>query len=261
VIKVKVKYLFIIFVLVSVLLLSCCIKPEISDIDETINITFFGNDIILDIIAPVEISVNKVIHEDLPEMMFTIKGFKAIGSSAGWAGWEAGIINSITITYDNGMFFQELTDFESVINPKFLISSLSFEDWNFDGYIDISLTRYDGVSSSLPHYYWLWDIDKGLFVRNVELEEFSNYEIVGVDKEENLVYSTSGRMGHYTWRYYKYEYGKYVLVKKIVINRIYDDTWSIEPQLIYKQKTVITELIDGEMIVTDEYYEEWDISY
>ena len=127
---------------------------------------------------------------------------------------------------------------------------LSFDDWNFDGHLDIGLWAYLGGSMrNDPHYYWLWDNSLKQFIRNEELEEISNISTISVEENRLDCYTRLGASGGANAQY-EYIKGNFVLV--------YSVEWVVEPaadkENEYIRYEIINELVDGEMITTENYY-------
>jgi len=135
---------------------------------------------------------------------------------------------------------------------------LDFEDYNFDGYIDMSLLKHQGgTSGNMPRFYWLWDNDTEQYVSNSQLEELSDVSWIGVEREKKQITSNVRyNIGYETW-YYEYISGEYVVVKSEE-SRLDDSEWS---NGIVLWRTIISEVIDGEMVVTEEFYENITESY
>src|SRR5262249_44735733 len=83
------------------------------------------------------------------------------------------------VNYEDGYFAE---------NPE---ASYDVIDYNFDGYKDLSLLQVSGASNQYSNYY-LFDLDKGLFVLNQALGEYSPTTVDSVDQE--LQYHQVGGM-------------------------------------------------------------------
>lgn len=228
--------------------------------DDTIFYNYFGGELPPDIITPIDFTITKKINEQLPEFTFIIKG---VNEKSYWLNyWKTkyyvgGIhhdinhVTNIIINNDNG-YYQEIK-LDILIHNFYEKYGFSFNDWNFDGYLDISIPRelYGGDASR--SFYWLWDEKEGQFARNSELEEISYDAFLRIKEEDGLIYAGSGRMGNYKDEFYIYESGKYILVKQICTEQA-EGTANL-----YVQRVTTKELIDGKMKVTDVYYEEFPI--
>jgi len=78
----------------------------------------------------------------------------------------------IHITDYDGNYIQQI---ESIpFTPWALALYLSFEDFNFDGFLDMTIMETaGGVRGGAPHYIWLWNDDTNEFTFNEELSELS----------------------------------------------------------------------------------------
>jgi len=126
-------------------------------------------------------------------------------------------VHTLTITCKDGYFKQEFTDLNT---ENHLVSTddpgLAFDDWNFDGFLDLSLWKYvGGTLGNAPHYFWLWDIDLRIFVANEELEMISEGSALVTDIENNRLISS--------WRespweigvnYWEYRNGQFELINE-----------------------------------------------
>jgi len=185
---------------------------------ERIGYNFIDSDYVVE---PFTFTTTQKIHDDLPEFEFRILGTRVLeydlrsNDSAQWSDDFIRVYKLIITTAD-GSFNQEFSDLDT---RNHLVTKdspgLSFDDWNFDGYTDVSLWKWvGGTSNNVPHYYWLWDQEKGEFVANEELERISDYSRLEIDKENNrlISYSRDGAWMTQT-EYYEYQDGQFELVK------------------------------------------------
>ena len=154
--------------------------------------------------------------------------------------------STLTITGENG-YKQVFSDLET---DSPFGGGISFADWNFDGYLDISLFQgVGGTARNVPAYYWLWDNDAHEFVRSDELERLNNVEIIE-ETQQIKEYEVNGNFSVQTW-YHEYKNGVLTMVKSVeVVHKTGDEVRDDE---ILKYLAV--ELGDGEMIITDESFE------
>ena len=225
------------------------------DATDTIFYNYFGGDLPPDIITPIDFMISAKIDEDLPDFTFSVRGENVkkyqlnANKTRYYIGSDMNNISSICITTEDGKCIQELANLNTSIHTFYENFGVSFDDWNFDGYLDISLPNNIGGGNSDPHLYWLWDNSTGKFVKNTELEEMSDYSNVSIDIDNCLVESATGRMGVYETKYYKYENRNYILVKQINIE------WVEFSDEEYTEHVVVQELINGKMRITQDYYE------
>jgi len=146
------------------------------------------------------------IHEDMPEFTFR----RIIGGLVPEEPWTD-IPNprevSIIIEDEDGNIIQEIfglsqTDWQT---PKLM--NITFDDLNFDGYLDMRLLRYQhGVGGLLvDEYFWLWDTDLSQFVLNEQLMAveqsalFTNFETRQIEAWARV--PRGGYFGVYEWHY------------------------------------------------------------
>lgn len=224
---------------------------------------YFGEDLPSDIITPIDLTTVIKINDQMPEFTFHMTGnnIKKYGLSNDktkyYIMFDDNEVDKITITDPTGALVQTIDNLTTA-NPATEEEKygLSFEDWNFDGYIDIGLWTYPGGSMrNDPHYYWLWDNSIGQYVKNDELIEISNFSTISINTEEKRLecYTRYGA-GEGGSQYFKYIDGNYVLVY----------TYSLElvesPDEEGKRLRHITssELVDGVMKVIEDYYEDFE---
>ena len=160
-------------------------------------------------------------------------------------------IEKLTISNLNGEVRQEFSDLNTeTFADEDMMYGLWFDDWNFDGYIDIGLWRYaGGTSLNAPHYYWFWDSEIREFVENKQLMEISEQFYVYADSESKLIIAEL-RKGYkgYIEKHYEHHAGEFI------------EVWSRETERIITHDgeelvhVIIEELIDGELIETENYY-------
>ena len=234
----------------------------------TIFYNYFGGELPPDIVTPIDFLVSRKINDQMPEFAFHITGTneKRHGlnhdNSRYCIMFNENKVEKITITDNSGALIQEIGDLYKEIddirtaNPASEedMYGFSFDDWNFDGYLDISLWKYPGGSMrNKPTYFWLWDAKLGKFIENEELGEMSDYSTISVSDEGNLIESfTRVGGGEYGIGYYKCENGKYICVKTKHVK--YEPTPDNENK--YVSHIVISELVNGKMTVTKDYFED-----
>jgi rhodanese-related sulfurtransferase len=198
-----------------------------------------------------DFTVNQKIHNDMPEFIFHIRGTNVPEDFS-----ESSVV-SITITNENGDLIQEITDLNTMgTRDRFPPNGIpemygfSFDDWNFDGFMDISLWRSPGgTMRNNPTYYWLWDNSIGQYVRNEQLENMSNWSTPRIYEELQLVecFTRSG----WDWNatvYFEYQNGSFVEVKYVERN-----VGRPDDENNYDTRITVNELINGKWVVTNEY--------
>ena len=228
---------------------------------DNIYYNYLGGELPEDTIMPFVYSTTKSINNEIPLTHFTLEGEILEGyvllydTSKYYATHKSTAITKLTISCENESFHQEFTGLQTdTWATEKNMYGLSFEDWNFDGHLDIALWRYlGGTSLNSPHYYWLWDNTTGEFIANTELEEVSDYSSISIDyaTEQIRGYSRFGS-GGYGIQYYNYQNGSYVMVKSE--NAVFEQIPYEEDK--YGMHIIVMELVDGEMVVTEDYFED-----
>jgi rhodanese-related sulfurtransferase len=194
-----------------------------------------------EVVIPAVYSVFMQIHESLPYFEFEIRGVLLEDDRMR--------IEQLTIFEDS--IRQQFTDLNIILGTRHLTSMLSFDDWNFDGYLDISLRVCIGGSiGNSPHFFWLWDARANEFIPNGQLEDMSFGATLKTDNENNLItaYNQSGIWYNAT-AYYEYQDGNFERIKLIERENEF-----LENDEVITTVT-ISELINSEWVITDEYVE------
>lgn len=219
-----------------------------------------GGDLPEDIVTSVEYTLVTKINLQMPEFTFNIYGKN---------------VQSYGLTYDREKYFiqKDINKFYRIViecdaikynkelifpetsTPKLSKDYYGFDlnDWNFDGYLDISLWKHQGgTSTNMPCFFWLWDSKMNKYVNNTELEDLSERAYLKVDKENSQIvaYERDSSSKQYEG-YYKFQFEKYVLIKTVDIT--YEKSLDNKSVITHH---VIKELIDGKMQVTKDYYED-----
>ncbi|MRN52658.1 XAC2610-related protein [Paenibacillus monticola] len=181
-------------------------------------------------------STSSRINDSLPEFTFTVYGVKKEPLSSA---------NQIVITNKeaSGEIIQELPFNETSTSDTETFGFI-MEDMNFDGYLDIRIQADTPAAPNIPYDCWLWDANNSKFIRNSYLEEIQSPEF---DTQKQIITSIgrSSASEHF-WEEYKYIDGIPTLMKRTEeeIN---------QPQKIIH--TVVWELVNGELEITEDYKE------
>jgi len=111
----------------------------------------------------IDFSFTQVIDNTLPPFTFRIFGDRM-----------ADRVDSIHVINADGVLIQEINDIKAWPGnaSEYNLFGFEFDDYNFDGYLDMSIRRFPGESShDRTHYYWLWDNDLQQFVYDWKLSE------------------------------------------------------------------------------------------
>jgi len=78
---------------------------------------------------------------------------------------------------------------------------LHFDDFNFDGYMDMALTNLapNGIWNFGAHYYWLWNLEIGQFVKNETLSSFWGNLSLDKEHKEIVIYERLGGARHFLY--------------------------------------------------------------
>jgi hypothetical protein len=178
--------------------------------------------------------IHKQIHPSLPDFEFRLLGL-AIEDN----GFEYVQIHTLVITNDSLDLRQEFTGLTTEDIPLFLNENysygLSFDDWNFDGFLDISLLKHHTMQGAL-FYFWLWDNELGLFVQNEYLQDLSGASIYPIHEEGFVEVTSSGGVSVYSISRHAFEDGRFVPILHVVV--LFNPSGTDEHEftrIIYKQ--------------------------
>ncbi|MNI56670.1 hypothetical protein D3C73_1116880 [compost metagenome] len=221
---------------------------------------YSGGELPADIVTPIEYTVERQISADKPVFSFEIYG-RTVQSyrlmfdetkyyiDSGNNKVQKIVVECSPLSYHQELMFEE-TDIPDIPETTF---GFDLDDWNFDGYLDISLWKdRGGTSLNAPHYYWLWDNEQGRFVINKELGDLSEETYVGLDySAQELIASIKNPNGSYE-EYYVWKDGGISLQR--TVNTTFDEPADSTGK--YRAHITVKEPIDGEMQVTAEYYDD-----
>ena len=224
---------------------------------DTIFYNYFGGNLPDDIVTTTDYSVTKRIHSQLPTFIFRFecesvqKYTLNYDKSLYFLWYPTCELLRLIITDENGNLVQEITNVNISNDFSPGLEELTFDDWNFDGYLDFRLPN-----QTLRSYgYFLWDSLNNSYVRNTELEELGERSPLSVDHENNRIEVSDGRMGYYTTKYYNYINGVITMVKLI------EESDEITDEEYLVRHFVVSELVGGEMVIVEEYTESWQEAY
>jgi hypothetical protein len=158
------------------------------------------------------------IHEDMPEFTFhRIVSDCTTDMRYLERHWEFTIFSkhvTIVIEDEYGNIIQNISGLTQ--DDKFICNEIHFEDFNFDGYLDMRLLRWHetAVNLSAYEYFWLWDTEKTQFVLNEQLMEIgiATYLVADQDTKQIRVFHRSGGGNSRLFEFYEYHNGNFVLV-------------------------------------------------
>lgn len=243
----KVSFLVLLCAAISLFLLGCGRQSDDINAEETLGDTF-------------TYTVSKRIAPDMPEFAFDAVARKWQGDAL-WD-FDDPYLVRIAVIDENSKVIQTIEEIcdpwqdyadEGTRDYPFENLGLYFDDWNFDGYLDISLINYQYRFSIDNRYYWLWDNQSRLFVRNNDLLLANDNGHLEIDAESQTIQSFEYGMGVSLVETYRFDDG--LLVK---IHRKYSEAQPVDadiPEGDWRWHIVVEELIDGEMVVTEDYYE------
>jgi rhodanese-related sulfurtransferase len=220
---------------------------------ETARFSLFDSDYIVE---PFTFTTFQRVHDDLPEFEFRVDGNRVIEfdlqtyEPVHWTS-DSIRVHTLTVTSPDGRLNQV---FEILYADNHLVTAespgLSFDDYNFDGYLDISLWYgIGGTARNVPTYYWLWDNDAFEFAACEKLGRLNNVAI-DAEAQQIIEYMANGAWNRITC-YHEYIDGILTVVKSV---EVWHKTGDEEHDANTLQ-WIMDELGDGEIVITDKYYE------
>jgi len=182
------------------------------------------------------------IHPDLPEFTFT----RIIGDYANTHyvyDIPVPVETTIVIKDDSGAIVQTISGL-SQSRPA-IDSDITFDDFNFDDYLDMRLIRWHDTGQSMRavHYVWLWDAEEFQFILNEQLTEMWTADITAhsdVQQIETWIRNIDG----FTSSFYIYLNWEFILVSYDRIFQVWD-----EHGYLSHTKTVRTNVLTDEVVI------------
>ena len=207
-------------------------------------------------ITPFTFTTTQCISPDMDKLTFTLEGYSTrsymrnFERTQFWP-FANSSIHTITIHTADGTVLQEITGLVTKhhVASEANMYGLEFDDFNFDGYMDMMLWQFPGGSMrDMPSYFWLWDSEAGLFVPNECLMDISmGASITTIPEYRQIQAFSRGGPGLYGRSIYEYHDGLFVLVRDVLYEFFYsDDDDSTE----VTRRVTETNHITGEVTVT-----------
>jgi len=128
----------------------------------------------------------KKIHEDIPEFTFT----RIVGNYLDnhlIYDIPSAVEVTIIIEDDEGNITQIISGLSQ--SYSFINSDITFDDFNFDGYLDMRLKRWQDSIGGLVarEYFWLWDNEIAQFILNEQLMEIDQAGLNANSEDQRIV--------------------------------------------------------------------------
>jgi len=150
------------------------------------------------------------IHENMPEFTF----HRIVGDYAEHPWYEIPFPREVTIIIEDedGNLIQEITGLTQ--SGMRLENKITFDDYNFDGYLDMHLRRWqDGAGGLLAYpYYWLWNPKVSQFVLHEQLIEIGTAGYARAVPETRQFAAWSHFADAAFEAFYEYHNGEFILV-------------------------------------------------
>ena len=205
-----------------------------------------------EVFTPFAFTAAQRIHESMPEFEFTLEGMHVLVTDNGEVWWDGHEIEALTITGTDGL--HQVFDSLYTSNTRAEESNsygLELEDWNFDGFLDVSLLKYPGGAGSRgAYYFWLWNPETGRFEANTQLEELTYYSTLEAVPASGYVVSYY-QLDHDSYGTSSYRYeddGSLTEIKRV------EEIWETDENDGLSVRVIVYELMFGEMVVIDDYY-------
>jgi len=184
------------------------------------------------------------IHPDMPEFSITRLIGDYINDVEDWIPAAREI--TLIVSDESGNVIQTIAGItQSNIFENIFFDEPTFDDYNFDGYLDMRLHRYNpGAGGMLSEYYfWLWDSELGEFVLNWQLIYMGRaaYFSANHDRQQLLSWNRWSAGSEQFWSYYEYIGNgdfKLVMTEELSFKVDYDH-WLV----------TITDVLSGEVVI------------
>lgn len=167
-----------------------------------------------------------------PELEFVLHGYELrnymrnFDRTHFWA-WHEYSVHTIYVNHIGGTPLQEITGLETrqsiMSEPQNF--GLFFDDFNFDGYMDMTLFAFPGgTMRNAPSYFWLWCNELEQFVLCDFLTELSWGASIGANHELNIITTfTRGGPSHHYLGEYEYRNDEFVAIRYIIQEFVWRD--------------------------------------
>ena len=202
------------------------------------------------------------IHHNMPEFTFhRIVGGYIDDNAQSWYDFLPTAREvSIIIEDESGNIIQIISNLTQSTMGWGTGSNIEFDDFNFDGYLDMRLFRWQNSAGGLftKKYYWLWDTENSQFVLNEQLIEIGHAPHVYLDQDARQVVAVSRFVNRLdggasnTVDFYEYHNGEFILVAH-EYHRIYIDRELSQGYWEITRTDKLTSEVTIEIIPTDGY--------
>jgi len=254
------KKIFLIFAAVLSIILSSCAPDSTDDKSANTRSPTPNNDKITEpvVVTPtsspdeeeIYLEIKQKINVDMPEWTFVLTGTRETDTN----GYSYNNINKIAIYNDKYELKQELHCGTHHNVPEAELYGFQLIDYNFDGYLDISLFSFAGGSmQNNPTRFWLFEDEPMSYHGNRFLDNLSRYSTVSVcENEEGAFLTAYARAGYENYTsYYQFKRDQYYFYKLVTCTLEF-----IDNKLIYHY--TVEKEIDNIMTIVDTYSVETD---
>jgi len=168
-------------------------------------------------------------------------------------------ILNIRITDYDGNIIQWIESIPLII-PWMGYLHISFEDFNFDGFLDMTIIKHaGGVRGGAPHHIWLWNDDMNEFTFNEELSELSHGRNLEVNTETRQVMAWFSSVTGRNYIFLEFIEGTPTPVSTLEWIHFHHSPWAAEHLDIDPPEGYTTVLIRRDLITGEEeiWYEIW----
>lgn len=155
---------------------------------------------------------------------------------------------------NNNYYYQEIIIDNNFAIPYFtIIDYVKVEDYNFDGYLDISIRLCQGGSiHNQPTLFWLWNSDSNQFIESSELSQISWDGEVRLNKVDNEIEVYAYEIASSFSDYYVWQNKKLLLIR---MHSFRYETNPNNPEKLFGRH-VTRELINNEFVITEDIISE-----
>jgi len=204
-----------------------------------------------------EFTIIQEINDTNRPFIFHFYGERVYVCEDGFLGEDSDILNICITDYDGNII--QLIEGISVIPWRERLH-ISFEDFDFDGFLDMTIMKHaGGVRGGAPHYIWLWNEEMNMFIFTEELSELSHGRNLEVNTETRQVMAWFSSVLGRNYIFLEFIEDTPTAVSTLEWIHFHHSPWAVEYLDIDPPKGYTTVLIRRNLITDEEeiWYEVW----
>lgn len=204
-----------------------------------------------------EFTIVQEINDTNRPFNFHFRGERVYVCEDGFFGTPTDILE-IRITDYDGNFIQQIEGIPII--PWMESLHISFEDYNFDGFLDMTIIKHaGGVRGGAPHHIWFWNEYMNKFIFNEKLSELSHGRNLEINMDTRQVMAWFSSVTGRDYIFLEFIEGTPTAVGTLEWIHFDFHEWAIEHLDIDPPEGYTTVLIRRDLITGEEeiWYEIW----